>query len=235
MANLIVNLLKDRAVFWAKLKQDELRWIDLFGLTAFIIFVCALYGAVMAGWRSPVLSLFVAVKLPILFISTTCLVALFNWMMSLMLGSGLSFKATVFIVFAAMVIEAWILLGMIPVALFFLLSGVPAAGTPAELHYAHNCILVTHIVILAIAGVAGNAALLEGLRRIARPQCPSFMLFATWVTAFAFVGCQMSWILRPFIGSPFYPVVFMRPDCLDRNFYEFVFEEVLPYLLSGAR
>jgi len=51
---------------------------------------------------------------------------------------------------------------------------------------------------------------------------------------FAFVGCQMSWILRPFVGSPFYPVVFMRAECLQRNFYEFVFAEVLPYLLTGG-
>jgi hypothetical protein len=55
-----------------------------------------------------------------------------------------------------------------------------------------------------------------------------------WLAAFAFVGCQMSWILRPFVGSPFYPVVFMRPDCLQRNFYEFLLTEVLPFVF-GAR
>ena len=28
---------------------------------------------------------------------------------------------------------------------------------------------------------------------------------------------------------------FMRPDCLDRNFYEFVFTEVLPFLVTRGR
>jgi hypothetical protein len=50
----------------------------------------------------------------------------------------------------------------------------------------------------------------------------------------AFVGCQTSWSLRPFVGSPFYPVVFLRPDALQRNFYEFVFGEVLPFIITGG-
>ena len=234
MGYLIINLLKDRDAFWGKLQRDELRWSDLLELTLFIVAACALYGAVMAGWRSPLLSLYVALKLPLLFIGTTCLVALFNWMISIVLGSGLSFKATVFIVFASMVIAAWILVSLAPVALFCVLSGVPATGTHDELHYAHDCILITHIVILGIAGIAGNAALLEGLKKNARPQCPADVLFFACVTAFAFVGCQLSWILRPFVGNPFFPVLFMRPDALEQNFYEFVFKNLLPYLLGGA-
>ena len=42
----------------------------------------------------------------------------------------------------------------------------------------------------------------------------------------------MGWILRPFLGSPFYDVVFLRPDALDRNFYEFIFADVVPALLG---
>lgn len=91
---------------------------------------------------------------------------------------------------------------------------------------------MTHIVILALAGLVGNATLLKGLRRVVRPRCPATALFVIWVGAFAFVGCQLSWILRPFVGSPFYPVAFMRPDSLQRNFYEFIFTEVLPFLFA---
>ncbi len=235
MNNSPVNLLKDRAAFWETVRGGGLRWRDLIGLAGFIVFACAVYGAVLAGWRSPDLSLYVAIKLPVLFLGTTAIVAVFNWMSASVLGSGLSFRSTVFVTFASMTIGSWILLGLAPVALFFLLSGAPYAGTREELRYAHNFILVTHITILALAGLAGNGALLAGLRRTTRPACPSTLLFLIWVLAFAFVGCQMSWILRPFVGSPFYPVAFMRPDCLDRNFYEFVFAEVLPFLFTGAK
>jgi hypothetical protein len=230
-----VMLLKDREAFWERIRSQDLRWADLLGLLAFIVLACAAYGTVLAGWRSPQLMLYVAIKLPLLFLGTTTLVAGFTWMTAGLLGSGLSFKSTVFTVFAAMTICGWILLSLIPVALFFLLSGVPNEGAAAELRYAHNSILVTHIIILALAGIGGNAALLKGLRQVVRPSCPAGSLFVLWVTAFTFVGCQMSWILRPFVGSPFYPVAWMRPDCLDRNFYEFVFKEVLPYLLTGGK
>ena len=235
MLALPVLLLKDREVFWNRVRDQEIHWSDLLCLAAFIVIACAVYGAVLAGWRSPQLVLYVAIKLPLLFLSTTTLVAGFNWMTASLLGSGLSFKSTVFAVFAAMTISGWILLSMAPIALFFLLSGVPAEGTHDVLRHAHNSILVTHIIILSLAGFGGNMALLKGLRRVVRPNCPVGSLFTAWVVAFAFVGCQMSWILRPFVGSPFFPVAWMRPDCLDRNFYEFVFREVLPYLLTGAK
>ena len=235
MSPLPFILLTDRETFWRRTRSQDLRWNELLGLVLFVSFACALYGAVLAGWRSPRLSLYVAVKLPALFLGTTALVAVFNWMTACLLGSGLSFKSSVFAVFASMAIGGWILLGLAPVALFFLLTGVSPTGTPTELQLAHNSILMTHIFILALAGIGGNAALLQGLRRIVRPRCPASRLFLAWLAAFALVGGQLSWILRPFVGSPFFPVVFLRPDALDRNFYEFVFTEVLPFLLTGGK
>ena len=230
-----IVLLQDRTVFWTRVQKQELRWRELLGLVAFVCLACALYGSVLAGWRSPRLSAYVALKLPALFLGTTAIVSIFNWMTSILLGAGLSFKSMVFTVFASMTMGCWILLGLVPVSLFFLLSGVPITGTNTEMQFAHNSILMTHICILALAGIGGNIALLHGLRRVAKPQCPLSSLFLIWLLAFAFVGCQLSWILRPFVGSPFFPVAFMRPDCLDRNFYEFVFTEVIPFLLTGGK
>lgn len=235
MKNLPIILLRDRDAFWNALRAQKLGWKHLLSLVAFVALACALYGAVLAGWRSPRLSLYVAIKLPVLFLGTTAIVAVFNWMMACVLGSGLSLRSTVFVVLASITIGCWILLSLVLVALFFMMSGVSYAGTHDELRYAHNSILIIHIFILAFAGVAGNAALLKGLRRIVNARCPVYTLFLFWLTAFAFVGCQMSWILRPFVGSPFYPVAFMRPDCLSRNFYEFIFTEVLPFLVTGGK
>jgi hypothetical protein len=33
-------------------------------------------------------------------------------------------------------------------------------------------------------------------------------------------GMQLTWILRPFFGSPDFPVQFLRPDALKGNFIE---------------
>ena len=235
ISTLPIVMLRNRDTFWTRVQKQDLRWRELLGLAAFVCLACALYGSVLAGWRSPRLSAYVALKLPALFLGTTAIVAVFNWMASILLGAGLSFKSMVFTVFASMAIGGWILLALVPVSLFFLLSGVPGTGTNSELQFAHNSILMTHILVLALAGVGGNIALLQGLRRVARPQCPVSSLFLVWLAAFAFVGCQLSWILRPFVGSPFFPVAFLRPDCLERNFYEFVFTEVIPFLATGGK
>lgn len=205
------------------------------GLATFVMFSCALYGIVMAGGRSPLLSFYVAVKLPLLFLGTTVIVALFNWMVATLLGAELSFRSTVFVVFASMALSSWILLAFIPVAGFFLVSGVPTTGTHEQLSYAHNAILMTHVCILALAGFVGNAALLSGLRKVVKHGCPVYGLFALWIAAFAFVGCQLSWIFRPFVCNPFLPVAFMRADCLNGNFYEFIFTDVLPFLVTGTK
>lgn len=235
MSVLPLTVLKNRDVFWDRLRAGDLRAAELVSLLAFVMCVCALYGAVLAGWRSPLLSLYVAVKLPLLFLGTMAIVAVFNWMTAAAFGAGLTFRATLSLVLAAMAIACWILLGLVPVSLFFLFSGVPGGGTHDEVRYAHNGILMTHIVVLALAGAGGNVALVKGLRRVVRPACPAGALVAVWLAGFAFVGCQLSWILRPFVGSPFFPIAFLRPDCLNRNFYEFVFTEVLPFLVAGKR
>lgn len=230
-----VILLHDREAFWNALRGHQLGWRALLGLALFVVLACSLYGAVLAGWRSPRLAAFVAVKLPLLFLGTIAIVAVFNWMTASLLGAGLSFRSTLFVVLASMAMGCWMLLALVPVALFFILTGLTYDGTPEELRYSHNMLLITHIFILALAGVIGNASLFRGLRRVVSGRCPVHALFGIWLTAFAVVGCQLSWILRPFVGSPFYPVAFMRPDCLDRNFYEFVFTEVLPFLVTGAK
>jgi hypothetical protein len=46
-------------------------------------------------------------------------------------------------------------------------------------------------------------------------------VFACWIVVFGFVGAQMGWVLRPFIGSPNMEFSWLRPR--DSNFFEAVF------------
>ena len=132
-----------------------------------------------------------------------------------------------------MTVAVWMMLALAPVALFFVLSGAPSAGPPETLRRAHNGILLTHVCILAGSGLAGCFAFRRALRAFVPDPGRAAAVGLAWLAAFAFVGCQSAWILRPFVGSPFYEVAFVRPDAFDRNFYEFVFGEVLPFFLLG--
>ena len=46
-------------------------------------------------------------------------------------------------------------------------------------------------------------------------------LLKLWLVLYAFVGIQMGWVLRPFIGDPTEPTQFFRPGAWD-NAYEIV-------------
>jgi len=234
MNKLPLTLLLDREAFWKTLRGGGVGWAGVARMAGFVVAACAVYGAVMAGWRSPLLVLYAAVKLPLLFAGSTALVALFNWMVAAALGSGLSFRQTLALAFAAMTIAGWILLALAPVALFFALTGVPKTGAAPDnvIIYAYNMMLMTHVVALAIAGVAGNAILYRGLRSTVRPNCSPICLFAAWVAAFAIISCQLSWILRPFVGSPFLEVAFYREDAFRSNFFEMVFTKIIPALFK---
>lgn len=63
------------------------------------------------------------------------------------------------------------------------------------------------------------------LDRIARPTSRSVkQVFAFWVIAFALVGMQMSWVLRPFISAPDRPFMLLAPR--ESNFYAAVLHQV---------
>jgi len=59
---------------------------------------------------------------------------------------------------------------------------------------------------------------------IARDGRHRWMMWG-WLGAYAFVGIQMGWVLRPFIGQPGKPVTFFRTDTWG-NAYVIVAETV---------
>lgn len=233
-SNPAIQVLRDSPRFWRQLQRREDTGKMIGNLMLFIVFSGAVYGAVLAGWRSPLLSLYVAIKLPILLLGTTGIVAVLNWLLATIFKSGLTFRQVMAITYGSMGVAGWILLSLVPVTGFFTFAVTPSGDLARTLQMSHNCLLLTHIVLIALAGVIGSAALRHGLAFVVSPGCDPNKLYWSWMVPFVFVGCQLSWILRPFVGSPFYPIVFLRPDCLERNFYEFVFCEVIPYVLKGG-
>ena len=225
-------LLRDGEAFRTQLRERRVGAGGIAQLALFVCLACAVYGAALAGWRSPRLSLYVAAKLPMVFLGSTLVVAACNAVAAALLGTGLGLRDVLAAVFCAMALAGWILLALAPVALFLVAAACPDAGPEAMLRRAHNAMLLTHITVLAGAALAGVASLWTALRRMVPDVGRAAALAAVWVGAYAFVGTQLGWMLRPFVGSPFYPVVFLREDALQRNFYEFVFGEVMPFLLG---
>lgn len=230
-----ILILREPAVVLRRFKEKRFLFSHLFSLAVFVAVACALYGAVLAGWSSPRLAAYVAVKFPLLFFGTTLLVALFNWLSALLFDADLRFRDVLFIAAATMSVLAWVLLALTPVTLFLVWTVAPApsaAATPEALHLPHNIILVLHGALLAIAGLFASLRFHHILRTTLPPACNRSALALFWLAAYALVGAQLAWILRPFVGSPFYPLAFLRSDALQRNVYEYLFHDILPFLLD---
>ena len=63
---------------------------------AAIVAGCACYGFTLGFWRAPQMGLFVALKLPLLIALTLLTNGLINGMLAMVLGSGLTFRQTLY-------------------------------------------------------------------------------------------------------------------------------------------
>jgi hypothetical protein len=195
------------------------------GLSAAVVVLgSAAYGFTFGLWRSPLLACYVAIKLPLLLVTTTSLVMLLNWIVAQLMASGLGFWQVAALTYRAMATASLVLASIAPVAAF-LAIGCPPPRPHHDL--SHNVLLLIHIAFVACAGVYGNSAVLRGLTRLCRRGTPIARLYSFWLASNVLVGCQLAWILRPFLGSPNYPVAFLRSDALEGNFFEFVFMTIV--------
>ena len=197
----------------------------------FVVLGAAVYGAVLAWWRSPVMAAYVAVKLPAVFVGATLVVSAFSWIAALAAGADMRYRDVLRHVFSAMAVAGKILLALAPVVLFFILSGAREAGTAAEMRLTHSAMIFVHVLVLATAGLIGNVSLYRRLVATVPKGCSVALLLSLWVSSFALVGCQLGWMMRPLVGSPNISVEFLREDALRGNFVESVFTQIIPTLM----
>lgn len=201
----------------------------LLGHIGIITLGTGLYGAAMGWWRAPEQGLFVALKFPLIFLLTATGNALLNAMLAPLLGVNIGFRESFLAILMSFAIAAAILGGFSPLV-GFLVWNAPSMGSAGS-NGAYNCILPAHVAVIAFAGVAANLRLLQLLRELSGSAGAARRVLFAWLAGNLFLGSQLSWILRPFIGSPGLPVQFLRAHPLQGNFYEAVFHS-LTHLLS---
>jgi hypothetical protein len=183
-----------------------------------------LYGAAMGWWRAPEQALFVAVKFPLIILLATLGNALLNAMLAPLLGLNLTVRQSLHAVLMSFTISAAILGAFAPLIAFMLWNAPPLTEPSLSARTTYSCIQLAHVAIIAFAGVAGNARLFRLLQRLAGGNrgAAQRVLFA-WLAGNLFLASQLSWILRPFLGSPHLPVQFFRTDAMAGGFFESVF------------
>jgi len=187
-----------------------------------IILGSGLYGAAMGWWRAPLQGCYVALKFPLIVLLTTFGNALLNGMLAPLLGVNLPFRQSLSAILLSFAIASAILGSLSPI-LAFVVWNAPAIGAAGSQSYlVHSFILLLNVAIIAFAGVTGNVHLARMLTAITGSPVAARRLLLAWLAGNLFLGSQVSWILRPFIGSPGLPIEFVREDALRGNFFETV-------------
>lgn len=187
---------------------------------AIILIGSGLYGFTLGIWRAPLQSLYTAIKFPLLVYLTCAGNSILNGMLAQILGSGLSFKQTSLAILMSFAIAAIILGGFSPITLFIWYNAPPLDSPQATA--GHSVMLLTHVFAIAFAGIVANRRLLDLLRKISGRERTARAVLLSWLAGNLFLGAQLAWNLRPFIGHPSLAVQVLRDDPLRGNFYEAV-------------
>ena len=196
--------------FFQSISKSEAIGMKTFSLAVSSIMFLAIYGFVTGLSHSLLQALSSAVKMPVLFVATVffCLPAFYFF--SLVLGTKLSLAQVTAVVLSAIGVTAFLLLGLAPITLFFVLTSE---------NFAFFRLLLT--LFVALTGFVGVYFLWRGMsiieagddfyRHLRR------VVLGMWVGLYGFIGSQMAWRLSPFVGDSKNPFELINPT--RDNFY----------------
>ena len=180
----------------------------------------AVYGAVLGSTHSLWQALSSAIKLPILFLITLiiCIPALYIF--SILFGSKQRLNQIIAIVLSAITVTAVLLLSLAPITFFFMLTTND-----------YQFFKLLNVLFFVIAGIVGMVYLTRGMRAITASEDKGHkqsraltLVLYVWIFIYAFVGSQMAWTLRPFVGFPGARFELIRE--LGGNFYADIFASI---------
>jgi len=199
-----------------------------------ILLGSACYGFAFGLWRSPIQGLYSAAKMPVLLLATVGASAIINTMFAQVIGSGLSLRQVCAIMLLAMAVTS-LILGSIAPPVVFLLLHVASPGTVCEglpesapgafpFMMAYRMLLLVHVAVIGAAGVAGALRLYRLLRRLTRTRRIAVWLQVLWIAVCGFVGCELAWLLSPFLCKPTHAPHVIAREYWQQNFYERVWQ-----------
>ncbi len=181
-------------LFYEKMMESEGAGVRIFNQVVLLGAFLFVYGLVMGAYHSPLQAVVSGVKLAVLF--TLALLICFPafFIVQYILGSRLRLHQMISILLSGFVLMAAIMLSFIPIVVIFLLTG----GNYYFLH-------LLHIAIMIFAGIFGMNTIVKALefsceKKDVYPRT-GVVVFRFWVVILAFVGIQLAWNFRPFLGE----------------------------------
>lgn len=189
------------------------------------------YGYTVGLWRGPEMAFYVAVKTPALLFMTLLVTGFLNGILGLVLGTGIGFRQSLLCQLLAFSLASVLLASLAPITLFLALEAPGADSEGAR--QAHSSYLLAHTAIIAIGGLLAVTRLYGVIRALTPDLNAARVTLLAWLASNAFVGAQLSFLLRPFFGSPALAIAFLREDPFNGTFYGAVWG-ALTNLMSPA-
>jgi len=181
-------------------------------LTQFLLLVifAFLYGFVMGIYNGGLQAVTAGFKIPVLFILSMIICFPAFFMVQYILGSKLKFHSMLAIILTGFVLTSAIMLSFSPIVIFFLITSSN-----------YDFLKLLHVAIIGFAGIFGMRTVVEALKfscekKNVYPKI-GVKIFQFWIIILAFVGMQLAWSLRPFIGAKDRPYQLLRKQ--EGNFY----------------
>lgn len=209
IAAMVGDFLRGRGAFAPEAPvSGRLPW-----MIAFLVVGGLVYGAVMGSFAGLAPGryhqlLFSGVKVSLLLLATFLLCLPSFYLVNVVAGLGDDFGRALRAVVATQSCVTVVLAGLAPLTAFFYLS------------FPHYRLAITWNGAMFATGCAGAVVVVRRYYGpLIRKDPRHRSMLAFWFLFYVFVGIQMGWVLRPFIGSPGLPVQFFRPEAWG-NAYE---------------
>ncbi len=224
---IIETILRNRYHFFTEIRDgiglgEKMRAM----LISSLIFL-AVYGVVMGSSASVWQAMSSAVKLPLLFVATLIICAPTLYFFNVLYGSSQNLTQSVALMLTAITVTSVLLMSFAPILIFFLLT---TSG--------YQFFKLLNVLFFSICAIVGVAFLGQGVRIVSAAGKEGSgarrRVLWMWILIYAFVGSQMAWALRPFIGAPSMQFEFFRQ--LGGNFYGNVLGsigEILGFVSGG--
>jgi hypothetical protein len=177
-----------------------------------IILCGGVYGAVMGTFGGfagdhPWQALYSTVKVPILIAVSFVLCLPFFFILNALLGLAEDFRQAIAALLQTQAVVTIALVSLAPYTAVWYCS--TTRYEPA---------LLFNAGIFAIASFSGQAILQKLYRPLILRNARHRIMLRLWIVLYAFVGIQMGWVLRPFVGDPRHPVRFFRDGAFSNAY-----------------
>jgi hypothetical protein len=213
----IETILRNRYHFFVEIREGVDLGKKMRAMLISSLAFLALYGAVLGSTHSLLQTLSSAIKLPLLFLATLVVCSPTLYFFNVLFGSNQSLTQNVALILTAITVTSVLLLSFAPIVVFFLITA-----------FGYQFFKRLNVAILAICGIVGVIFLSQGMKVVSAAGEEGAQgrrnVMWMWVIVYAFVGSQMAWTLRPFIGAPSMDFELFRQ--LGGNFYTNVFASI---------